>query len=530
MSESSLETPPPEPGLSTPHLNSHEKMTTVEPDQTITSIPEEKQPSVFDIAQGIEEELKKASQLLEKTDKEMNERIDTESKSNVESAVNNNDIPQTSDIPRTSDEIEVSNEIDSNLFKEFQEVFNKFTSRDSQENEEETNKTESTKATGKEIYYGDDDNEIGAEDSDDNSDVDNEEKSLSKRQLRIRNKVPLATLKASTSTPWNVDWYDVDSKDPYLLVALKSQANTIPVPAHWSAKRDYLSSKRGIEKLPFELPKYIRDTGIGEMRQTDERTIRQQQREKVQPKMGRLDIDYSKLHDAFFKYQTKPRIFGYGDVYEEGKEAIDEMVNEASKLKPGVISKELRDALDMPESDSSIPPPWITIMKDIGKPPSYQELLIPGLDMEYSNTGYKDRGSTGRAKKNNEYWGKLLDTVESSDGEQEDEDEESSGAESESESEIAEEGIEEGEKIEDNIEDNNSQEPVEQKKLENSNDSEKDNASKFLYKVLKEKSTKQDSTLLNTDFAYDLNPDQEPQSNSDEDTPKPEVVADIFKF
>ncbi|KAN0109156.1 hypothetical protein V8E52_009587 [Russula decolorans] len=29
-------------------------------------------------------------------------------------------------------------------------------------------------------------------------------------------------------------------------------------------------------------------------------------RERVQPRMGKIDIDYQKLHDAFFKFQTKP--------------------------------------------------------------------------------------------------------------------------------------------------------------------------------------------------------------------------------
>ena len=42
--------------------------------------------------------------------------------------------------------------------------------------------------------------------------------------------------------------------------------------------------------------------------------------ERVQPKMGKIDIDYQVLHDAFFKYQTKPVLTGHGDVYYEGKE------------------------------------------------------------------------------------------------------------------------------------------------------------------------------------------------------------------
>lgn len=37
-------------------------------------------------------------------------------------------------------------------------------------------------------------------------------------------------------------------------------------------------------------------------------------REKVQPKMGKLEIDYQKLHDAFFKFQKKPQLSVYGDL------------------------------------------------------------------------------------------------------------------------------------------------------------------------------------------------------------------------
>ena len=43
-------------------------------------------------------------------------------------------------------------------------------------------------------------------------------------------------------------------------------------------------------------------------------------REKVRPKLGKIDIDYQKLHDAFFKWQTKPRMTMHGDLYYEGKE------------------------------------------------------------------------------------------------------------------------------------------------------------------------------------------------------------------
>ncbi len=40
-------------------------------------------------------------------------------------------------------------------------------------------------------------------------------------------------------------------------------------------------------------------------------------RERVRPKLGRIDIDYQKLHDAFFRWQTKPKLSILGDLYFE---------------------------------------------------------------------------------------------------------------------------------------------------------------------------------------------------------------------
>lgn len=68
----------------------------------------------------------------------------------------------------------------------------------------------------------------------------------------------------------------------------------------------YLQGKRGIEKPPFDLPEFIKKTGIMEMRaalqeKEDQRTLKAKMRERSRPKMGKIDIDYQKLHDAFFK-------------------------------------------------------------------------------------------------------------------------------------------------------------------------------------------------------------------------------------
>ena len=112
--------------------------------------------------------------------------------------------------------------------------------------------------------------------------------------------------------------------------------------------------KRGIEKPPFNLPDFIKKTGIMEMRaalqeKEESKTLKAKMRERVRPKMGRVDIDYQKLHDAFFKWQTKPKMTIMGDLYYEGKEFETRMKDK----KPGELSDDLRTALGMPVGPSA---------------------------------------------------------------------------------------------------------------------------------------------------------------------------------
>lgn len=51
----------------------------------------------------------------------------------------------------------------------------------------------------------------------------------------------------------------------------------------------------------------------------DAKSLKQKTKERVRPKMGKLTIDYQKLHDAFFKWQTKPKMSIHGDLYYEVK-------------------------------------------------------------------------------------------------------------------------------------------------------------------------------------------------------------------
>ena len=177
------------------------------------------------------------------------------------------------------------------------------------------------------------------------------------------------------------------------LVAIKANRNVVPVPGHWTVKREFLSTKRGIEKAPFALPKFILDTGIADSRDADlekqkNMSLKQKQRERVQGKLGKLDIDYQKMHDAFFKFQTKPMLTRFGEVYYEGKEYEINLKH----LRPGRMSEELKDALGMVPNG---PPPWLLNMQRHGPPPSYPGMKIPGLNAQIpggASWGYQQGG------------------------------------------------------------------------------------------------------------------------------------------
>ncbi|VDP90873.1 unnamed protein product [Echinostoma caproni] len=206
---------------------------------------------------------------------------------------------------------------------------------------------------------------------------------LSKKKLKRLNRPTVAALKQMVSRPDVIEMWDVCARDPLLLAHLKAYRNTVPVPRHWCAKRKYLQGKRGFEKPPFKLPEYIARTGIMEMRQTvqdkdADKTLKTKMREKIRPKVGKVDIDYHKLHDAFFKYQTKPKLSIHGDLYYEGKEFEIKL----KEKKPGNLSDELRAALGLPSGAGAerYPPPWLIAMQRYGPPPSYPNLKIPGLN------------------------------------------------------------------------------------------------------------------------------------------------------
>jgi len=231
-----------------------------------------------------------------------------------------------------------------------------------------------------------DDQKTNTKDGSDEEEDDSKSKerellcAVSRRKIRELVRPTVAELKQKVSRPDLVEAHDVTAADPEFLLFLKSVPNTVPVPRHWGRKRKYLQGKRGIEKAPWPLPHFLRQTGIAELRNTQaaeeaKLSLKQKQRQRVQVRGG-VDVDYKTLHDAFFKYQTKPPLSGWGDLYYEGKEF--ELRGGAGKFVPGVLSDRLRGALGMTSEKS--PPPWLMNMQRYGPPPTYPSLTIPGLN------------------------------------------------------------------------------------------------------------------------------------------------------
>ncbi|CAD8123770.1 unnamed protein product [Paramecium sonneborni] len=203
------------------------------------------------------------------------------------------------------------------------------------------------------------------------------EAKLSKKQRKQLRWLKVAELKQKVKRPDLVEFWDITSPDPNFLIQLKSVRNSVTVPRHWSQKRKYLQNKRGILKEPFQLPDYIEKTGIAKLRdpfvdRDGGKMVRQKLRERMNPKQGKLDIDYQILHDAFFKYQTKPQMTKHGEIYFEGKE--EEM--RAKNFCPGKMSAELRSALGCSDFQA---PPWLPNMQRYGPPPSYPHMRFIGM-------------------------------------------------------------------------------------------------------------------------------------------------------
>ncbi|KAK4337163.1 hypothetical protein RND71_043479 [Anisodus tanguticus] len=332
-----------------------------------------------------EETLQDSNGSIKKLTKNQKRKLRNKKKKQERKSINENKIESTDENENEDlENIEIEYipekvEFENLDIKQYLKVFEKFSADSSSflshkhlydHSEEEYKKKMLERKKPMEFEMKDDDEEEG-------------EAKISKRKLKQLTRFSVSDLKQKVKHPELVEMHDVTSKDPVTLLLLKSTRNTVPVPRHWCYKRKYLQGKRGFEKPPFRLPEFIKRTGIMEMREAlqekeDAKSLKAKMKEKIRPKMGKIDIDYQKLHDAFFKWQTKPKMNIHGDLYYEGKEFETRL----KEKKPGDLSTELRVALGMPTGNNSnkCPPPWLIAMQRYGPPPSYPNLKIAGLN------------------------------------------------------------------------------------------------------------------------------------------------------
>ncbi|KAI3951004.1 hypothetical protein MKW98_026458 [Papaver atlanticum] len=271
-------------------------------------------------------------------------------KKNKKQDNNNNKENSDPQQPLEIDEIEY---ITENLefgdaYAELKSVFEKFDAKEAvnAEDDDDSKDEDEKKVTNSDSYE--------EEEQDANQ---NENGEVSNKKKKLQRRMKIAELKQLCARPDLVDVWDTTAANPKLLVFLKSYRNTVPVPRHWCQKMKFLQGKRGIEKQPLQLPDFISETGIEKIRQAYiekeyGKKLKQKQRDRMTPKMGYMGIDYQVLRDAFFKYQTKPKLTSHCDLYHEGKEF--EQVKLREMKNPGMLSQELKEVLSMQECERLI--------------------------------------------------------------------------------------------------------------------------------------------------------------------------------
>ena len=283
----------------------------------------------------------------------------------------------------TGSTAQAEDDVGGDLFDRFSSVFEKFIEKDDDDEEEGANKTTDDNGgndnggDGQDGYAENGNSEFLNVEESDLEVTEQDGESLSRKKKKLLQRKKIAELKKSTSRPDIIEVWDTTAADPEILIHLKSCRNSVPVPVHWSQKRKFLQGKRGLEKPAWALPEFIAATGITEMREVykekeESQKLKTKSRERLRPKTGKLDIDYQVLHDAFFRFQTKPKLTGVGELYFEGKEFEAE-----HEYRPGHLSLPLKRALGMPEG---APPPWLINMQRYGPPPSYPNLKMAGLN------------------------------------------------------------------------------------------------------------------------------------------------------
>lgn len=180
----------------------------------------------------------------------------------------------------------------------------------------------------------------------------------SRKQLRRISKPTLPELKNATTRPELIEWFDVDAPEPYFLVRLKTLPNVVQVPSNWQQRSEMPQFSL---KPQYELPQNITDAYTQDARKGD-----------------KLDVDYDKMHDAFFSDDTKKpelTLLPYGRVVDlKLRKAYKPTSSPSSShlssraVGPPPPSQKLLKALGISNQD---PLPWEAAARRLGPSPGY---------------------------------------------------------------------------------------------------------------------------------------------------------------
>jgi len=137
-------------------------------------------------------------------------------------------------------------------------------------------------------------------------------------------------------------------------------------------QKEIFAKQEGYTEAAFQFARFYLKNRYQKMRQALQ-DKKNQDTESL--KLEKIDIYYQNLHDAFYKWQTKPRLTIQGDLYYEG----NMFETRLKEKKPGELSDELRTVLGMPFSPNThkVLQPWCN---DTGyePQPSFPNLKTPG--------------------------------------------------------------------------------------------------------------------------------------------------------
>lgn len=195
-----------------------------------------------------------------------------------------------------------------------------------------------------------------------------------KEQKKLHRQKKYEELKKIVPYPDLLEIEDVKCEDIIKYNKLKALHKGVHVIKRWKNKNIFPVNYKQKE---YEIPASIIDTGLDLLRlniyeykkiQTDkEKFIK-----KMFPKPGKSCINPSKLYDCIYNTENFP-ILKYGQVFDFTWEC------EKTRFVPGQLTDELKTALGMTEFS---PPPWLFKMQEIGPPPAYQDIKIPGVNSD----------------------------------------------------------------------------------------------------------------------------------------------------